>query len=150
MYHALVARLARKNFERVNEGDVEGLLRTCAPDIHHRFGGDHALGGERHDREALRRWFERLGRVCPTLRLTVRDVWVTGLPHDTVAVVRWTATQDMPDGSAYDNHGVHVVRMRWGRAVEIDANEDSQLVAAALRTIAAHGVEEAVAAPITS
>ena len=150
MYHALVARLARRNFERVNDRDVEGLLRTCAPDVHHRFGGDHALGGERHDKEALRRWFERLGRLCPTLRLTVRDTWVTGLPHDTVVVIRWTATQQMPDGSPSLNHGVHVVRMRWGRVVEIDANEDSQLVAAALRVMADHGVEEALAAPVTS
>lgn len=40
---------------------------------HHRFGGHHAVGGERYDREALRRWFERLGRLAPTLQITVHD-----------------------------------------------------------------------------
>ncbi len=54
MYHSIVKRIARKNFLRVNEKDFDALLNDCAADIHHRFGGDHALGGERHDREALR------------------------------------------------------------------------------------------------
>jgi len=30
------------------------------------------------------------------------------------------------NGSAYNNHGVHILRMRWRKIVEIDANEDSQ------------------------
>ncbi|WP_326556831.1 nuclear transport factor 2 family protein [Micromonospora sp. NBC_01796] len=150
MYHAIVKRIATKNFNRVNEKDYDALLKDCVPDVYHRFGGDHALGGERHDREALRRWFERLGRLSPTLRLTVRDVWVKGTPHNTTIIIRWTATQNMPDGSPYNNHGVHIVQMKWGKIVSIDANEDSQLVAAALRVFAAQGVTEASAEPIVS
>ncbi|WP_163549176.1 nuclear transport factor 2 family protein, partial [Candidatus Frankia nodulisporulans] len=80
MYHAIVRRIATRNFERVNDKDYETILRTCTEDIRHRFGGDHPLGGERHDKDALRRWFHRLGRLYPTLKLTVRDVWVKGLP----------------------------------------------------------------------
>jgi ketosteroid isomerase-like protein len=91
MYHAIVKRIARKNFERVNQKDFDALLKDCVPDVHHRFYGSHALGGERHDREALRRWFERLGRLGPGLTLTVRDVWVKGLPHDTTIIMRWSA-----------------------------------------------------------
>jgi hypothetical protein len=41
--------------------------------------------------------------------------------------------QDLPDGSPYNNHGVHIIRMRWGKVFDIDANEDSQLVAASLQ-----------------
>src|SRR5208282_5113089 len=78
MYHAIVRKIARKNFERVNQKDYETLLADCVPNIRHRFGGSHAMGGTRHDRDALRRWFERLGRVVPTLHLTVKDVWVKG------------------------------------------------------------------------
>ena len=137
MYHAIVKRLATRNFERVNDKDYDALLKDCAPDIHHRFGGNHPLGGERHDKEALRRWFERLGRLGPTLKLTVQDVWVKGLPHNTVIIIRWTAGQTLPDGSPYANHGVHVVRMRWGKIVDIDANEDSQVVAESMPVFAA-------------
>jgi ketosteroid isomerase-like protein len=150
MYHAIVKRIATRNFERVNDHDYEALLKDCAPDIHHRFGGNHPLGGERHDKEALRRWFQRLGRLGPSLRLTVRDVWVKGLPHNTVIVIRWTGEQTLPDGSPYENHGVHIVRMRWGKIVDIDANEDSQVVAESMQVFAAHGVDEALAPPIIS
>lgn len=123
------------------------MLASCRPDVHHRFGGDHALGGERHDVETLREWFERLGRVCPALRLSVTDAWVKGLPLDTTLLLRWTATQDMPDGSVYANHGVHVVRLRWLKVVSMDANEDSQAVERMLWVMAEHGDDEAVAAP---
>jgi ketosteroid isomerase-like protein len=70
------------------------------------------------------------------MKLTVRDVWVN--------------TDALPDGLRYENHGVHIVKMRWGKIVEIDANEDSQAVAEALRMRAAHGQEEASAPPIVS
>jgi ketosteroid isomerase-like protein len=140
----------QKNFERVNDNDYDALLKDCAPNIHHRFGGHHALGGERHDRETLRRWFQRLGRLCPTLKLTVHDVWVKGWPHNTTIIIRWTGTQTLPDGSPYENHGVHIVRMRWGKVVDIDANEDSQVVDESMKVFAAHGVQEALADPIVS
>jgi ketosteroid isomerase-like protein len=149
MYHAIVRRISRQMFEKVAAQDYEPLLKGCRPDVHHRFGGEHALGGERHSREALGRWFERLGLLTPTLAFRVTDVWVKGLPHDTVAVIRWEATQEPLDGVPYLNRGVHVIRMRWGKAVSIDANENSQLVADYLDRLAARGVEEAAAAPIT-
>lgn len=93
MYHAIVKRIARKNFLRINQKDYDALLRDCVPNVHHRFGGKHALGGERHDREALRQWLGRLGRLGPGLTLTVHDVWVKGLPNNTVIIVRWSATE---------------------------------------------------------
>jgi ketosteroid isomerase-like protein len=150
MYGSIVARIARKNFLRVNRKDFDGLLADCAPTIHHRFGGRHALGGERHDREALRAWFDRLGRLGRHLTLTVEDVWVKGLPNDTTIIVRWSAIDVLPDGAPYRNRGVHIVRMKWGRIVDIDAHEDSQAVAEGLAKQAALGVTEATASPITS
>jgi len=150
MYHAIVKRIAKKNFERVNQKDFESLANDCAPNVYHRFGGNHALGGERHDRETLRRWLARLGRLGPGLKLTVHDVWVKGLPHNTIVIVRWSATDTLPDGSRYHNHGVHIIRMRWGKIVEIDANEDSQAVAESLKVRAAYGLQEALAPQIVS
>jgi ketosteroid isomerase-like protein len=150
MYHSIVKRIARKNFLRVNQKDFDALLNDCAPNIHHRFGGSHALGGERYDREALRQWFGRLGRLGKHLTLSVEDVWVKGLPSDTTIIIRWSATDVLPDGAPYRNRGVHIVRMRWGKIVDIDAHEDSQAVAEGLAKQAALGVTEATAAPITS
>lgn len=149
MYHAIVKRIARANFARVNK-DFAGVLKGCAPDIHHRFGGRHALGGERHDREALGRWFARLGRLGRHLTLAVEDVWVKGLPHDTTVIIRWSATDILPDETPYRNRGVHIIKMRWGKVVDIDAHEDSQAVAENMQRQAALGVEEAAAMPIVS
>jgi ketosteroid isomerase-like protein len=143
MYHAIVKRIALQNFLRVNQKDYAPVLKDCSPDVHHRFGGHHALGGERHDRDAL-------GRLAPTLQLTVYDVWVKGWPWNTTVIMRWSAVQDLPDGSPYNNHGVHIIRMCWGKVFDIDANEDSQLVAASLQIWAADGVKGALAGPILS
>ncbi len=150
MYHTIVKRIAKKNFERINQRDFDSLLKDCVPNVYHRFGGTHALSGERHDREALGLWLGRLGRLGTKLHLVVNDVWVKGLPNNTTIIVRWTATDVLPDGSDYHNHGVHIIKMRWGKIVAIDANEDSQAVADSLRMRAAAGIEEASAAPIVS
>jgi len=150
MYHSIVKRIARKNFLRVNEKDFDALLDDCTADVHHRFGGNHALGGERHDRDALRQWFGRLGRLGKHLTLKVEDTWVKGLPHDTTIIVRWSATDTLPDGAPYQNRGVHIVKMRWGKVVDIDAHEDSQAVAGNLEKQAALGVAEAKAPQIVS
>jgi hypothetical protein len=50
MYHAIVKRIALQNFLRVNQKVYAPILKGCSPDIHQRFGGHHALGGERRDR----------------------------------------------------------------------------------------------------
>lgn len=150
MYHSIVKRIAKKTFLRVNQKEYDAILKDCSPTIHHRFSGDHALGGERNDREALRRWFDRLGRLTPGLTITVNDVWVSGWPNGTTAIIRWVATDTLLDHTPYENRGVHVVRMQWGKVVDIDVHEDSQTVANAFRIQAANGLEEALAEPITS
>jgi ketosteroid isomerase-like protein len=150
MYHAMVKRIARKNFERVNQHDFDALLSDCVPNIRHQFAGHHALGGVRNDRQALRRWFERLKTVMPDLRLSVKDVWVKGWPHNTTIIIRWEARATLLDGSPYRNRGVHLVSMRWGKVVDIDAHEDSQAVVNCLAAQARNGVAEAATEPILS
>lgn len=143
MYHYFVERLARKNFDRINRRDFAPVLRSCAPTLRHRFGGHHALGGTRHRREDFARWLDRLAKVMPDMKLFVTDVWVKGSPANTTVIVRWKNRATLANGTAYENHGVHLLRLRWGTIHEIDANEDSQVVAEGLRVQAAHGIREA-------
>jgi ketosteroid isomerase-like protein len=150
VYHTIVASITRKQFNRVNNKDHAAVLDSCAPNIHHRFGGDHALGGERRTKAALAQWFERLGQLGPNLTLTVTDVWVKGWPWNTTVIARWTATDKLVDGGEYHNHGVHIIRMAWGTIFDIDANEDSQAVARNMDLQIAHGVKEAGLPPIVS
>ena len=90
-------------------------MQSITPGVHHRFGGAHAIGGERHDSDALRRWFERLARVLPNLHLEINDIWVTGWPWRTMVFVQWDGTATLMDGGPYSQHAVHVITLRWGK-----------------------------------
>jgi hypothetical protein len=90
------------------------------------------------------------GRLGEHLTLTVEDVWVKGMPHDTVIIVRWSATGQPPDWSAYQNRSGHIVRIKVGQVIEIDIHEVSQAVAEGLRKQSAIGIAEAATPPITS
>ncbi len=37
--------------------------------LEHSFAGDHSLGGKRHIKVSLKKWFERLGTVFPDLHI---------------------------------------------------------------------------------
>jgi ketosteroid isomerase-like protein len=68
MYKAIARRKVRGLFEALSRGDWEAAMSDVAPDVHHVFPGDNAIGGERHSREAMERWFERLYRLIPEMR----------------------------------------------------------------------------------
>lgn len=150
LYQAIVKRRIRQSFEDVNNHRWDELMRSIAPDVHHRFGGVHAIGGERHDRETLRRWFERLARVLPNLRLEIKEIWVEGWPWHTTVFVQWDGTATLEDGGGYSQHAIHVITLRWGKIAALDVFEDSQEVARALVAQAAAGLDEALAQPILS
>ena len=150
LYKAIVKKRIRQSFDQVNDHRWDELTQSITPGVHHRFGGAHAIGGERHDRDALRRWFERLARVLPNLHLEINDIWVTGWPWHTMVFVQWDGTATLMNGGSYFQHAVHVITLRWGKIHALDVFEDSQEVARALAVQAATGLEEAVAEPIVS
>ena len=78
LYSYIVKKRIRQSFDHLNNHRWDEVLKEVAPNVHHRLPGANALGGERHDKEALRRWFERLGRVQPNLHLKVNNIWVKG------------------------------------------------------------------------
>jgi ketosteroid isomerase-like protein len=148
MYHTIVRRLARRNFKNVSEGNFEAALSNVAEDVHHVFPGENAIGGERHSREAMRRWFQRLYRLFPGLDIEVKRVASRGWPWDTVVAVEWIDRAQPRDGMPYENEGAHFIRIRWGRAVYIHAYLDTERVNETLDRLAAKGVAEAAAEPI--
>jgi hypothetical protein len=83
IYSYFIEKLARQTFAHVQNHNYEEVLKVLAPNVSHHFAGDHALGGTRHDRESVRRWFNRLGTVLPNLRFDVKNVWVKGPPWRT-------------------------------------------------------------------
>jgi ketosteroid isomerase-like protein len=150
IYSYFVEKLARQTFAHVQNHNYEEVLKVLAPNVSHHFAGDHALGGTRHDRESVRRWFNRLGTVLPNLRFDVKNVWVKGPPWQTTLIAQWVATTTLANGDPYVNPGVHIISMRWGKVYALDVSEDSQAVAAGLAKQAQAGIEEATAPKIES
>ena len=151
LYSYFVEKSIRQSFDHVNNHRWDEAVKAVAAHVHHRVSGAHALGGERHDRATLRRWFERLGRVLPTLHLTVNNIWVKGWPWHTTVFAQWDGTATLPNGNAsYVNRGLHVITLRWGKVHALDVFEDSQEVARGLAAQAAAGINEAIAEQIVS
>jgi ketosteroid isomerase-like protein len=150
MYKAIARRKVRATFEALGRGDWEAAIEDVAPDVHHVFPGDNAIGGERHSKEAMGRWFERVHRLIPDLRFEVKQVAVRGWPWDMKVAVEWTDHGHASDGVPYYNEGAHWIRLRWGKATYIHAFLDTEKVTAICERLAAGGVEEASAEPITA
>jgi ketosteroid isomerase-like protein len=151
LYSYIVKKEIRKTFDHVNNHRWDDAVKAVAPHVHHRVSGAHALAGERHDKEDLRRWFERLGLVLPNLHLTVNNIWVKGWPWHTTVFAQWDATATLLNGDAsYVNRGLHVFTLRWGRVYALEEFQDSQEAARGLAAQAAAGLKEAVAEPIVS
>ena len=135
-------------FARLSAGDWDAMVAGLTEDVHHVFPGDNPLGGERHSRDAVRRWFERLGRLFPGHDFEVHRVISSGWPWSTWVTVRWSAQLRPAEGPAYTNHGTHWIHLRWGKATYFHAYLDTELIADACDHMARHGIEEAAAAPI--
>jgi ketosteroid isomerase-like protein len=149
VYRALIRRRVLAVFARLTAGDHASVVAQFANDVHHVFAGAHALGGERHSRDAVQVWFERLYRLCPQLRFEVGRVVSSGPPWNIWVAVEWVAHVTPAAGESYVNEGTHVIRIRRGRVAYLHAYEDSQKVAQACERMAAMGITEAAAPPIS-
>jgi ketosteroid isomerase-like protein len=148
MYKAIARRKVRGLFDALSRGDWEHAMADVAPDVHHVFPGDNAIGGERHSREAMERWFERLYRLIPEIEFEVKKVAVRGWPWDMIVAVEWSDRGKAADGVPYENEGAHWIRLRRGKAIYIHAFLDTEKVTEICDRMAASGVDEAGAEPI--
>jgi hypothetical protein len=150
MYHAIVKRIALQNFLRVNRKDYAAILQSCSPDVHHRFGGHHALGGERHDREALGRLFERLGRLAPTLQAhgsrSMGEGWYLEYHRHHAVVCSPGSARRFPLKQPRCSYHSHAL----GQGVRYRCERGFPTCRRVPAVWAAHGVNEALAAPILS
>jgi ketosteroid isomerase-like protein len=149
MYKAIARRKAQATFDALSRGDWESAVKDVAPDVHHVFPGDNAVGGERHSKEALERWFERLYRLIPDLHFEVQRISVKGWPWDMMVAVEWTDHGHASDGVPYENEGAHWIRLKGGKATYIHAYLDTEKMTAICNRLAQAGVAEASAEPIS-
>jgi ketosteroid isomerase-like protein len=148
MYHAIVRRRSASMFELLSRGEWPKIVAQLANDVHHVFPGDHPLGGERHSREAVQAWFERLGRLYPGHDFEVHRVASRGWPWSTWVAIQWSARLKPQHGEPYMNHGAHWIHIEWGKVTSFHAYLDTQRIARSCAEMTAAGVDEAAATPI--
>lgn len=147
---AVVRRRMQRVFTQLSRGEWEAIVQGLDPRVHHVFPGRHALGGERHDREAVLLWFQRLGRLYPGHAFEVQRVAVSGPAWDLKVAVQWTAFLRPAAGEEYENQGAHWIRIRRGRVTAFHAYLDTQRIAEACEEMARRGITEAAEPPILS
>jgi ketosteroid isomerase-like protein len=148
VYKLIAARRVRRTFEALSGRDSEAVVKELPPRVHHLFPGDNALGGERHSRDAFRRWLERVWTLFPDISFEVSEIAVKGWPWDLRVAVQWTDRGRAADGEPYDNRGAHWIRIHRGKPVRIQAYLDTDKVTAALERMSRAGIEEATAPQI--
>lgn len=152
MYRSIVAAKVRTAWRHLQDRDHAFVLGTFAPRFEYRSVGDHALGGVRHSKPAMDAWFQRLFRLFPDAHFEVRDVLVRGWPWATRAVALVDVSvpsTPSTNGGGYRNEIAQTIDLRWGRITRVNTLEDTQKLSGILDELAAGGVEEAGARPIT-
>lgn len=140
MYHAVVRRITRSTYRALSRGEYAQVVASFAPGAVLSFAGDHALGGVLRGRDAISTWFERLFHIFPDLELTPERILVEGPPWNTWVATRFRVAATLPTGARYINEGMQFLNIRWGRVVEDHLVEDTQALAAALRTVSRAGL----------
>src|SRR5215471_13243866 len=143
MYHWIVRRKVLALFMAVSRGNAEPVLRSFAGQFQHQFPGDHALGGSRTSLAATARWYQRLYRLLPDIAFEVRNVFISGGPWNTLVIAEWDETNSGTDGIRTVNHGIHALRLKWGRVTEMFIYPDTVGLQATLDRLARAGVAEA-------
>ena len=149
MYHAIVRHKLRRAFAAINAGRYEGIVAQFAPRHRHVIFGRHALAGDRRSLASTARWYERLHRLLPGLTFDVHAIAVAGMPWRTLATVTWDDRFLLPDGSVGTNQGVHEFELRWGKVHSLVVHCDTERLQGYCDRMAACGIAEARAAPIS-
>jgi ketosteroid isomerase-like protein len=150
MYHAMVRRRVRRLYAALNAADPVPLVSSLAPHFAYTFvGSGHPLAGTRRNFTDMRAQMDRVLRLFPGLRFHVVDVVVTGKPWSTRIAIILEVDARLADGDPYHNDLVQLLWLRWGRAVQVRTVIDTARLTAACRRLAAVGILEATAPPVS-
>lgn len=149
MYKTIVAARTRRVFHELNAGRSDELIKGLAPGCEHVMHGRHALSGARHSVESIHQWYDRLFRLLPQVEFELGSIVVRGMPWRTIVAAEWQDRADLTIGR-YQNAGVNVIELRWGRVTKIHVHCDTQRIAEVCSLLAEKGIAEAEQAPIAS
>jgi ketosteroid isomerase-like protein len=148
IYARIIEAKVRSVFDQINAGNSMDMVDGLADPFTYHFHGEHALGGRRTSREAMIRWWQRVGDVLPGAQFTIHEVIVRGGPWHTRIAVRSGIQGPLPGGEVYSNTVFQFMTLKWGKVTDVETIEDLQVLTHALDVVAASGKPAAAAAPI--
>jgi ketosteroid isomerase-like protein len=155
MYRSIVRRRVRSLFAEANRGNWQAIVDALGSRFVYRFVGDTPLGGTRTSKPAMQEWFRRIYRLVPDATLVPQVILVEGLPWNTrvMTYVKFKgtlpATAAGKPGAPYENEVMQLMQIKWGRIISVLTLEDTQRFVNVLPLLAAAGIKDATAAPIT-
>ncbi len=130
MYGWIVGWMIRRSVRRLNEGDIRPLLSGYADDVHFVFPGESSFAADIHGKGELEPWLRRF--VEAGLQLELEDVVAAGwFPWSLTVCVKVTDRALGPDGdTVYENRGLILGKIAWGKIKSYEVFLDTQKVAA--------------------
>lgn len=150
MYHALVRRRSQRLYSALSSGDPQPMLDSFANSFAYTFvGHGHPLAGTRRNRTDMAAQLDRVLRLFPGIRFGIQDVLVKGWPWKTRIAIVLTVSATLHDGSPYRNDIVQFLSLRWGQIHQVRTVIDTARLTDAFGRLAAIGIGEASAAPVS-
>lgn len=137
LYRAAVRTVLRRNVRAINAGDPGPLFASYANDVHFVFPGRSSWTADLRGRDAIEAWVQRF--VDIGMEFEPHAVIVDGPPWSTRICLHYTDRHRASDGRlVYENRGTIFGRIRWGKLVDYEVNEDTQKVEAFDAYLAEH------------
>jgi ketosteroid isomerase-like protein len=135
MYRLIVRAMARRQFGHLSAGRLDEFMSVFDAHSVFRFAGDHAFGGELHGTAEIRPVIERMRQAFPDLAVVPKRILVQGWPWNTIVATQLEVRATLPDGTPYQNDGLQLLRLRWGKVAEDRVYEDTDKLHSALATL---------------
>jgi len=137
MYHAIVQKIVRSTWRKVNAGDLDAPWRLAADDLEFTFGGDTPLSGQWVGRDHLRDWLRDFTGRFETIDFVLEEVAVSGWPWNTTVATRLSVRGVWNGGGTYENDATQWATLRWGKMTRDRVLEDTAVLNEALQSLAA-------------
>ena len=110
-------------------------FNLMADNCHYHFIENHALGGQRQNRQLIAQWFQRFLRILPNFQFKPAEIIANGWPWRTTVAVKLNVSWLRPDGQVYKNIALQMMTLKLGKAVDIISIDDTSAFGALLEEV---------------
>jgi ketosteroid isomerase-like protein len=123
MIGALILKLAlRGAMNDLNQRRKDKIVASYADDALIKYPGRMSVSGIRKGKAAVQEFFDRYFDQFPKENCVLKESYIKNIlalgPSNTIAI-RWEKTITNKAGQVFENSGVTVMKVRWGKVVEM-------------------------------